>query len=87
MTPYERTVWVNDETDLNEDNMNKIEEQLEKLTTNAITESKKDYVTNAELNKKDYVNATDLENKNYATETFVTETINNTIGSALGGSY
>lgn len=87
MTPYGRTVWVNDETDLNEDNMNKIEEQLEKLTTNAITESEKGYVTNAELNKKDYVNATDLENKNYATETFVTETINNTIGSALGGSY
>lgn len=87
MTPYEKTVWVNDETDLNEDNMNKIEEQLETLTNNAITESKKGYVTNTELSDKNYINATELENKNYATKTFVTETINSTIGSALGGSY
>ena len=36
MTPYDKTIWINDETYLDEDNMNKIEEQLEILTNNLI---------------------------------------------------
>lgn len=49
MTPYNKTEWINDETDLNEENMNKIENQLEILTNNAIEESNKNYVTDTEL--------------------------------------
>ena len=49
MTPYNKTEWTNDETDLNEENMNKIENQLEILTNNAIEESNKNYVTDTEL--------------------------------------
>lgn len=86
MNIYEKKVW-NFNDHLLPDDLNKIEEQLEILTNNAITELKKGYVTNAELSNKNYVNETELENKNYATKTFVTETINSTIGSALGGSY
>ena len=49
MTPYNKTEWINDETDLNEENMNKIEDQREILTNNAIEESNKNYVTDTEL--------------------------------------
>ena len=76
MESYEKTIWENDETYLNEVNMNKIENQLETLTNNAINEGKKGYITNDELN-----------NKKYATETFVSTTINEAIGSILEGSY
>lgn len=37
MQPYTKTNWVNDETLLSANNMNKIENQLETLTTNAIS--------------------------------------------------
>ena len=57
-------------------NMNKIENQLETLTNNAINEGKKGYVTNDEL-----------MDKNYASETFVSTSINNAIGKVLEGSY
>ena len=36
MTPYTKTNWVNDETYLNQDNMNKIENQLDTLTDEMI---------------------------------------------------
>lgn len=39
MQPYTKTNWVNDETLLSATNMNKIENQLETLTTNAINEA------------------------------------------------
>ena len=39
MQPYTKTNWVNDETNLSATNMNKIENQLEALTTNAINEA------------------------------------------------
>lgn len=39
MQPYTKTNWVNDETNLSANNMNKIENQLETLTTNAISEA------------------------------------------------
>lgn len=39
MQPYTKTNWVNDETLLSANNMNKIENQLETLTTNAINEA------------------------------------------------
>lgn len=76
MTPYDKTIWINDETYLDEDNMNKIENQLDILTNNAISESEKNYITE-----------TELSNKGYATETYVITQINNSIGTALGGSY
>lgn len=76
MESYNKTIWENDETYLNEVNMNKIENQLEVLTNNAINEGKKGYVTNDELNNKDY-----------ASKSYVEETINEIIGSALSGEY
>lgn len=76
MNIYEKTLWKNEETYLNEENLNKIEEQLEKLTDNAINELNKGYITSEEL-----------ESKNLATENYVVETINEIIGSALGGEY
>ena len=76
MNIYEKTLWKNEETYLNEENLNKIEEQLEKLTNNAIKELNKGYITNDEL-----------ENKNLATEEYVVDTINEIIGSALSGEY
>lgn len=36
MQPYTKTVWVNDETCLNADNMNKMENQLDTLTDEMI---------------------------------------------------
>ena len=36
MQPYTKTVWVNDETYLNADNMNKMENQLDTLTDEMI---------------------------------------------------
>lgn len=36
MQPYTKTVWVNDETYLNADNMNKMENQLATLTDEMI---------------------------------------------------
>lgn len=76
MNIYEKTLWKNEETYLNEENLNKIEEQLEKLTNNAINELNRGYITSEEL-----------ESKNLATENYVVETINEIIGSALGGEY
>ena len=76
MNTYDKTIWKNEETYLNEENLNKIEEQLEKLTNNAINELNKGYVTNDEL-----------ENKNLATEEYVVDTINEIVGSALSGEY
>ena len=78
MNAYVKTVWENDETQLNEDNMNKIENQLENITNEIISEEAKNYVTPASLN-------TTLGN--YATQTYVTNAINSAIGDALGGSY
>lgn len=37
MQAYTKTIWENDETYLNEDNMNKIENQLETVTNELIT--------------------------------------------------
>ena len=76
MNIYEKTLWKNEETYLNEENLNKIEEQLEKLTNNAINELNRGYITNEEL-----------ESKNLATESYVVDTINEIIGSALSGEY
>lgn len=76
MESYEKTIWENDETYLNEVNMNKIENQLEVLTNNAISEGKKGYVTNDEL-----------IDKKYASENFVSTAINEAIGTILEGSY
>ena len=45
MTPYTKTNWVNDETYLNQENMNKIENQLEDLTDEIISEENKNYAT------------------------------------------
>ena len=45
MEAYEKTVWENDETQLNEENMNKIEDQLENLTDEIISEESKNYAT------------------------------------------
>ena len=45
MEVYEKTVWENDETQLNEENMNKIEDQLENLTDEIISEESKNYAT------------------------------------------
>lgn len=87
MTPYTKTEWINDETDLNETNMNKIEEQLELLTNNAISESEKGYITDTELEKKKYIDETELNNKNYVTTEEMNTAINNAIGGALDGSY
>lgn len=50
MEAYDKTVWVNDETDLNEDNMNKIENQLESLTNNVITIENAGYQTASDVN-------------------------------------
>lgn len=98
MEKYDKTVWANDETDLNEDNMNKIENQLEALTDNAIQESQAGYVTETNLNSKGFVTETSLESKKYIDETELNEKgyqtkadvetiVNNLIGSALGGEY
>ena len=87
MTPYDKTIWINDETYLDEDNMNKIENQLDILTNNAISESEKNYITETELENKNYIDEIELSNKGYATETYVITQINNSIGTALGGSY
>lgn len=76
MESYNKTIWENDETYLNEVNMNKIENQLEVLTNNAINQDKKGYVTNDELN-----------GKKYASENFVSTAINEAIGTILEGSY
>ena len=76
MNIYEKTLWKNEETYLNEENLNKIEEQLEKLTNNAINELNRGYITSEEL-----------ESQNLATENYVVETINEIIGTALGGEY
>ena len=76
MESYNKTIWENDETYLNEVNMNKIENQLEVLTNNAINQDKKGYVTNDELN-----------GKKYASENFVSTAIKEAIGTILEGSY
>ena len=76
MNIYDKTLWKNDETYLNEDNLNKIEEQIEKLTNNAINELNKGYITNEEL-----------ESKKLATEEYVVDKINEIISSALNGEY
>ena len=76
MNIYDKTLWKNEETYLNEDNLNKIEEQIEKLTNNAINELNKGYITKEEL-----------ESKNLATEEYVVDKINEIISSALNGEY
>ena len=76
MNIYDKTLWKNEETYLNEDNLNKIEEQIEKLTNNAINELNKGYITGEEL-----------ESKNLATEEYVVDKINEIISSALNGEY
>ena len=49
MDTYTKTVWANDETQLNEDNMNKIEDQLELLTNKCISIDDAGYQTASDV--------------------------------------
>lgn len=96
MQSYTKTNWVNDETYLNQENMNKIENQLETVTNELITPTHEhsQYLTHHQdiSGKEDNANkvtsiSSSSTNTQYPSAKCVYEAINNAIGSALGGSY
>lgn len=96
MQPYTKTNWVNDETYLNQTNMNKIENQLETVTDELITPTHEhsQYLTQHQdisgkensSNKVTSISGSSTDTQ-YPSAKCVYDAINNAIGNTLGGSY
>ena len=96
MQRYTKTNWVNDETYLNQENMNKIENQLETVTDELITPTHEhsQYLTHHQdisgkensSNKVTSISSSST-NTQYPSAKCVYDAINNAIVNVLGGSY